>query len=78
MAFDSSRLGNIPQLLGLLLDNLLILELQKLALLFEIRYNLREGLLEQVNLGFEDFDFFLLFKLAAGVLLRGQAFVLQF
>lgn len=47
-------------ILSLLLNDLLMLELKKFFLLLEIVYNLLEGLLQDKDLFFEDFDFLLL------------------
>lgn len=62
--FDPRSLGQVPELLRLLLDDLLVLELQKLALFLKVRHDLAKGLLKQINLGLEHLDFLLFFELA--------------
>lgn len=78
LIFAPCSFSQVAQLLGLLLDDLLILELEQFAFLFEVGDNLGERLFEQLDLGLEHLDFLLLFELAARVLLRGQTLVLQF
>ena len=59
----------------LLANDLLILELEQLSLLLEICHDLAKTLLQQVNLGFQQLDLLIFFKLLLSVLFHGLSLV---
>ncbi len=65
------------QLFVLLSDYLLVLELEKLPLFFKVCHNLAKTFLEEIDLGFEQLDFFVLFKLLLCMFLHRLAFLSQ-
>ena len=74
----SDALVKIAELLMLLSHDLLVLELEQLALLLKVGYDLAKTLLEQVDLRLEQLDLFRLFKLTLSVLLHRKTLLVQF
>ena len=61
----------------LLANDLLVLELEQLALFLEVGHNLAQALLEQVDLGLEQLDLLGFLKLTLGMLLHREALLLE-
>ena len=61
----------------LLSNDLLILELEQLPFLLEVGNDLSQTFLEKFNLGFEQFNLFVLFKLFLGMLLHRHTLLFQ-
>ena len=74
----SDALVKIAELLMLLSHDLLVLELEQLALLLKVGYDLAKTLLEQVDLRLEQLDLFRLFKLTLSVFLHRKTLLVQF
>ena len=67
----------ILKLFMLLSNDLLILELEQLSLLLKVGNDLSQTFLEKFNLGFEQFNLFVLFKLFLGMLLHRHTLLFQ-
>jgi len=66
------------ELLVLFANDLFVLELEQLTLFLEVSDDLTQALLQQVNLGLQQLDLFVLLELLLGILLHGLALLLQF
>ena len=67
----------ILKLFMLFSNDLLILELEQLSFLLKVGNDLSQTFLEKFNLGFEQFNLFVLFELLLGMLLHRHTLLFQ-
>ena len=76
-ALHPDGLSQVFQLLMLLSDDLLVLKLQELSLLFKVSYDLCQTLLKKLDLRLKKLDLLVLLKLLLSMLLYGLTFLSQ-